>query len=318
MKKALIITGSIILALVLLIGTGGYMMFRKELQVIGTIKSISDNPRVYTMKYDGDYGFDDFLAQGGAKSSDELAEYITGFISKGFYTSKIIESIGGCSTISAANANRERMFGRNFDWEDCTIMIVEMKPPNGYRSISTVNLHFMGYSEDYQPVGIFNSMSALGAPYVPLDGMNEMGLCVADLIIENAGKTQQDMGKPNITTTTAIRLLLDYAATVDEAIVLLEQYDMHSDIDAMHHIAITDTSGRSVVVEYIDNVMFVTKTPVVTNFFLTKGEWFGHGSDYSKKRYNVLLDQHNENNGIPHRAKNTSRRRSDKKPRQTE
>ena len=68
----------------------------------------------------------------------------------------------------------------------------------------------------------------LGFQEKKMDGINEKGLCVAVLMIEDSDVTEQDTGKPGITTTTAVRLLLDQAADVDEAIRLLEQYDMNS------------------------------------------------------------------------------------------
>lgn len=40
----------------------------------------------------------------------------------------------------------------------------------------------------------------------------------------------------------------------------------------MIHLALTDTTGRSVVVEYVNNEMIVTQTTVVTNFYLAEGE----------------------------------------------
>ena len=39
----------------------------------------------------------------------------------------------------------------------------------------------------------------------------------------------------------------------------------------MVHFALADRSGRSVVVEYIDDEMVVTDTPAVTNFYLAEG-----------------------------------------------
>lgn len=74
-------------------------------------------------------------------------------------------------------------------------------------------------------------------------------------------------GKPNLTTTTAIRLLLNQAADVDEALELLNQYDMHASMGMMVHFALADASGRSVAVEYVDNQMIVIETPVLTNFY---------------------------------------------------
>lgn len=36
---------------------------------------------LYSMKYNGDYGFDEFLAGGGAASDGEVAKYLTSFLS---------------------------------------------------------------------------------------------------------------------------------------------------------------------------------------------------------------------------------------------
>lgn len=74
----------------------------------------------------------------------------------------------------------------------------------------------------------------LAAPYAPLDGVNEKGLAVAVLRIGDE-PTNQDTGRTDITTTTAIRLMLDKAANVDEALELLAQYDMHSSAGSCYH-----------------------------------------------------------------------------------
>ena len=47
---------------------------------------------------------------------------------------------------------------------------------------------------------------------------------------------------------------------------------MHSDIGAAHHFAISDASGRSVVVEYVDNEMVVVETPAVANHYLCEAK----------------------------------------------
>ena len=139
---------------------------------------------------------------------------------------------------------------------------------------------------------------ALAAVYVPLDGINEKGLAIADLMVGDDEQTNQKTEKVDLTTTTAIRLLLDQAATVDEAVELLGQYDMNSDIGRGHHLAISDAAGKSVVVEYIDNVMYVTDTPVVTNHYLTEGEKFGIGNEESHARFDRVLVADEEAGGI--------------------
>ena len=57
-------------------------MFGDELKAIKSLKMITD--RVYTFEYRGDYGFKSFLEQGRAKTDAQMAEYIAGFLSKGY------------------------------------------------------------------------------------------------------------------------------------------------------------------------------------------------------------------------------------------
>ena len=107
--------------------------------------------------------------------------------------------------------------------------------------------------------------------------------------------TDQQTDKPDITTTTAIRLLLDRAATVDEALALLSQYDMHASANSCYHFQIADAAGRAVVVEYIGDEMNVVESPRATNFLLTEGDWdFGRGQD----RFAVLEETMEASGGV--------------------
>jgi predicted choloylglycine hydrolase len=162
------------------------------------------------------------------------------------------------------------LFGRNFDWaKKGTTIIIRTFPKNGYASISTSNLDFLGMPLNLDSKKLINRLPALAAIYVPLDGINEKGLMIADLFAGDHEKTSQERGNLSVTTTTAIRLLLDRAASTNEAIDMLRSWDMHSSIDWAHHIAIADKSGHSVVVEWIENEMIVVETPAVTNHYLT-------------------------------------------------
>lgn len=288
MKKRIIFG---IVFLILLVGgllLGKYIISKDKTAETELIKKLDEG--IYFIEYTEDYGFDTFLEEGGAASEEEMGKYLSEFLSDGKDDVQPKTEKQGCSTIQGKNKNDEYLFGRNFDWKDCTIMIVKTKPENGYASISTCNVDFLGLGEEYLKETSKNKILGLSAIYVPLDGMNEKGLCVADLLILTDENTNQETGKSNLTTTTAIRLLLDKAANVEEAIALLEQYDMHSSIGMMHHLAIADAEGNSVVVEYIDNELKVTQTPVVTNFYLTEGEKYGIGIMGSDQRYDVLME----------------------------
>ncbi|MGM9626193.1 MAG: C45 family autoproteolytic acyltransferase/hydrolase, partial [Eubacteriales bacterium] len=279
----------ILTVIVLAVCGCGWKLFGSFIKAANSIEKLEDG--LYTMEYDGDYGFDDFLAQGGAAGDSALADYLITYLSHGFYKIKSDVHTGefGCSTICSADKNGIVLFGRNFDWEECQTMIVHTKPKNGYESVSTSCLDFLGFSEDYVPDGsMIERIQTLAAIYVPMDGMNEKGLVVADLMAGDDEETHQQTDKVDLTTTTAIRLLLDKAADVDEAIALLQQYDMNSSIGTAHHLSLADAGGRSVVVEYVDGEMLVTDTKVVTNHYLAECEKQGVGSEQSHIRFNTL------------------------------
>ncbi len=129
-------------------------------------------------------------------------------------------------------------------------MVIQSQPENGYRSISTVNTDFISMS-GISLSALPDEIQALAGLYAPLDGLNEMGLAVSVNMIQDSVAIEQNTDKPDITTTTAIRLLLDKAANVEEAIELLGSYDMHASFGYMVHFAIADRTGNSIVVELV-------------------------------------------------------------------
>lgn len=294
--KVILIIVSIILAaiigLTVLLGS----IFGDKVAAANSIEKLSDG--LYYMEYEGDYGFDEFLSRGGAKNQGDVANYVIFFLSGGFveFEGEDVSFDFGCSTLTTKKNGGSYVMGRNFDYtgENPRAMIIHTKPENGYESYSTTWLDFLGFGSDFVPESMSDRYISLASVYVPLDGINEKGLCVADLINGDSELTSQNTEKVDVTTTTAIRLLLDKAANVDEAIELLKQYDMHSDIGRSHHLSISDSKGRSVVVEYIDGEMIVTDTPVVTNHYLSKGEKFGVGNDESHRRYDELMKKSEE------------------------
>jgi len=274
-----------ILAVILLLLLVLLWLFWRPIRAAVSVRKLEDG--LYAMEYKGDYALDQFLAQGGADSDLAVADFVVQDAFHGIIDLNLQGHPFGCSTLAVESQDGHILFGRNFDWGTCTTYIVTTRPADGYASVSTVNMDFltMGLSLSDSPLTRFLSVAA---PYAPMDGMNEKGLCVAVLMIEDRPGFQQDEGRPDLTTTTAVRVLLDKAANVDEALELLEQYDLHASAGMMVHFALADAAGRSVVVEYINNEMSVIETPVVTNFYLTPGEKQGIGTEESKLRYEIL------------------------------
>lgn len=286
MKIVLIVLAVLLVAVVVLL-VGAWSLFGEKVKAAQSVRKLEDG--LYYMEYSGDYGFEEFLNKGGAASEAAMAQYITSFLSGGFMKTggNPVPQDFGCSTLTV-----DGFMGRNFDWEGVNgaAIIIHTKPKDGYASYSTSWFYFLGFGQDWKPEGFANQYMALAAIYVPLDGINEKGLCVADLVNGDNEQTHQNTDKVDLTTSTAIRLLLDRAATVDEAIELLEQYDMNSAVGMSHHIAISDASGRSVVVEYIDGEMIVTETPAVTNHYLSPSEKYGIGNEESHSRFAKLME----------------------------
>lgn len=295
--KILLIVVSAILVTALAAGGLGWYIFADKLNAAGSVKKIADN--LYFMEYKGDYGFEKFLEEGGADSEDKMADYIINVMSGGFYKPEreAVELDFGCSALSVTGEDFCLM-GRNYDWqgEKGNAMIIHTVPHKGYESYSTTWLDFLGFGNGFAPDEFSEKYFSIAAIYVPLDGINEKGLCVADLIAGDNEVTKQNTEKPDLTTTSAIRLLLDNAANVDEAVELLSQYDMNSSIGMAHHLALSDADGNSVVVEYVGGEMIVTETDVVTNHYLSEGEKFGVGDLESHNRFEKIEGMKNSVN----------------------
>lgn len=242
------------------------------------------------VRYDGNYAFDLFLERGGADSDQAVLQFLTETMFQGNAGLQTGGGAFGCSTISVANMEGGYLFGRNFDWQTCDTLVVAAYPAEGCASISTVNLGFIWQGAGPASHRMTDKMITVAALYAPLDGMNEKGLCLSVNMIQDSEAIHQDMGKPDITTTTAIRLMLDRAATVEEALELLGQYDLHASMDYMVHFAIADNEGNSVAVEYVNNEMIVTNTPILTNFYLAEGEKQGVGTQQSHTRFDILTE----------------------------
>lgn len=296
MKKIIKITLVTLLILMVLAGVLTWMAFGDLVKGARSVQKLDDG--FYYMEYEGDDGLDDFLYGGGAKDANELVQKITYFLSKGYYkppanpdTSKY-----GCSTITSQTPDHKVLMGRNFDYNDATCVILRTIPKKGYKNISTFNVNFFGFGEGYVPEGFQNQYMALGCLFVALDGINEKGFAIADLVAGDNVETHQNSGKPSFTTTAALAYLLKRAATVDEALELLRGIDMHSDIGIAHHYAISDASGKSVVVEYVDNQMVVMKTNAVANHYLC-AQKLNVGLMEGDSRYSRLCSFYDEAGG---------------------
>ncbi len=215
---------------------------------------------VYSMKVSGGFYFDDFLKQGGASNDKQLINFITNKITKGLIKMDIGETDIGCSSFTAVTPDGDVLFARNYDFAKTNVCMTICEPGDGrHKSFSTVDLNYVGMDINSDVDGLMNKITCLASPYAPLDGINDAGVsCGIYMSYQGGGAedgtvatNQQDADKMNITSTTMLRMVLDYADDVDEAVELIKQYNLHDSANTSFHYMLADASGKSAILEWL-------------------------------------------------------------------
>jgi uncharacterized protein (DUF885 family) len=213
----------------------------------------------YTLQYVGDYGIQAYITQ--KLAARELSEPL----------SAISAPDWACTTFTAQSPQGERLLARNFDWYRHPAMLLFTEPLDGYASASMVDLSYLGFDGSIPADDPPDSL--LRAPYLPFDGMNERGLAVGMMAVPH-GEGGADPQKVTLDSLEIIRLLLDNAAGVDEALAMFELYNIDWGGGPPLHYLIADASGASVVVELLGGRMVVTRSSdpwqVSTNFLFAE------------------------------------------------
>jgi len=169
------------------------------------------------------------------------------------------------------NVDSTRLFGRNFDWHECVHLLLFTDPPDGYASVSMVDLKYLGYDFENLPDAAEDQEGLLNAPFLPFDGLNECGVAIGIMAVPEA-QSPQNPARITIGELHAVRLVLDYAANAREAVTLMRSYNIRMEDPPLHYL-IADRSGISAVVEFVDGKMVViwneSSWQVSTNFIIS-------------------------------------------------
>ena len=261
-KKILIAVLSSIVGLVLILCIVVAAVWHDEIGTISSMKQIKErndshlDGSVYLMDVKGGFYLEDFIAQGGVKSDSELVSFVTDKLTKGLLKINISDPEIGCSSFTATSESGDKLFGRNYDFAKTNTCIVRTEG-NGERhaTISTVDLQFIGMDVNKDVTGLMNKITCLAATYAPLDGINDAGVSCGIYMTYQGGDetvaTDQNTDKPDFTSTTLLRLILDYADDIDEAVEIASSYDMHDSAKTSYHYMVADASGRSVILEWV-------------------------------------------------------------------
>ena len=299
-----------------------YITDSQKIEMLNSIKDLDGTGRLYEINYTVDYQLDKVLAAQRTSSSD-LFEYVAYLLYDKLPEKKAKGSYGaGCSVFAVPEeGGSDFLMGRNYDFRHSTsdgksylptsAILVHTAPAGGKKSISMVDGLNLFYGQGFYTNPKVDLSLLMGLPYAALDGINEDGFAIGILALKEK-QTKQNTGKSKIGPTVAIRMLLDRASTVKEAINMLRQYDMDMENNGTsnYHYFMADATGDFAIVEYtkvpgdsIPSIMEVfTKNDTlrcVTNFYVSPtmiGTNDGWGSDHGKDRYNAMRKTLHENN----------------------
>jgi len=239
----------------------------------GKVSREDDYP-LYNLDYTADYNFDEYLQTGSIPD----------------YTLNKSKKIDFCCSCFSAIGEDSRLLGRNYDWSVSSVYyVLHTHPDDAYASISTVDLSFFNYDQSESPDHQNNLQILRTLPYFPFDGINEKGVSIGMNAVP-AADSPHDPSKITIGELQLIRLVLDYASSVEQSISLIQQYNVLMEIPPIHYL-IADSSGQSVIIEFVNDKMeiFHNSHPyqVTTNFVITGTEVPQHSPCW---RYNIAWE----------------------------
>lgn len=284
-----------VIVLALLVFACIYFTRFRTMATIEQLTDCDDGYNLYRMDVKYDYSIDNIINY-GISDDQTMLEAILKETLPLLPISMKAPSFG-CSAFTLTDTGGDVHMGRNYDFKnDTSAMLVCCTPKDGYRSVAFAALD--NVSANVPDANLGKKFASLTAPFVCLDGLNEKGVSIAVLTLDSE-PTRQHTGKPTIATTLAIRLVLDRAATTEEAVELLSGYDMYATSGRDYHFYITDASGDGRVFEYDCNSegreLVVTPSEAVTNFFVMyrnevlpnqKNGIYGHG----RERYDAIME----------------------------
>ena len=286
----------VLLVLILLAVAGFGVLYAGRLRTVNSIEQITayDDYNLYRMDVTYDYSIDDVIHYGITDNQSMIDAILKETLP--LLPVHMKAPNYGCSAFATVSDGNTLM-GRNYDFKrDTSAMLVYCTPKDGYKSVALAALD--NISANQPDISMAKKLACLTAPFICLDGMNEKGVSIAVLTLDSE-PVNQSTGKQKIFTTLAIRLVLDRAATTQEAVDLLDSYDMFATSGRDYHFFVVDASGDARVLEYDPEQegrpLRWTKMQAITNFYgcyaymvqpNQKNGIYGHG----KERYDAIME----------------------------
>lgn len=198
------------------------------------------------------------LMEAGAGSEEELES----FISKNLLLENEIDIPAYTEdgiVFTAKNSKGDILMCRTVCRGESPAVVLENRGGGAYKSAAVLDMAMLGYNADSLPdsFGINReSLPMLAAPLLSFDGINEKGVAAAALTV-NTSECAAEEGKTTLCASSLVRLVLDRAASAEEAVELLADCNVVFAEDSFIHIFIADSTGTACVVEWDSGEMHV-------------------------------------------------------------
>ena len=205
-----------------------------------------------------------------------------------------------CSLFTVLLGEDHLLYGRNFDWQFSPALLLFTDPPDGYASVSMVDIEYLDVDSativNIAGLPIDERIGLLDAPYLPFDGMNEYGLAIGMAAVPS-GNMQPDANRETIGSLGIMRQMLDHARNVDEAVGIMKSYNIDFTDGPSLHYLMADAKGESVLVEYYDGEMQVIRNEeswnIATNFLRSSVDDSADGNCWRYDKINTRLTEAN-------------------------
>ena len=135
-----------------------------EQATLNSLEKVDDYP-LYTMRYYGPYDEATTIDSGGWMAATAVPGA----------SSTANQAAWACSLFAALGDADTMVYGRNFDWQFSPAVLLFTDPPDGYASVSMVDIAYLGFDGD--TAGTVTDLphaersALLEAPFWPFDGI---------------------------------------------------------------------------------------------------------------------------------------------------
>ena len=251
-----------------------------EIDSLNSLQKVDDHP-LYVMQHQGPH------------RETSLAAPRANELQRSNFEFENPTPLWACSLFTALADPQGGVYGRNFDWEFSPALLLFTDPPDGYASVSMVDLaYFFDAPAVTQLMDLdLNDLEPLlNTPSMPFDGMNEKGLVIGMAAVPES-PTPSDPNNKSVGSLGVIRMILDHAASVEEALTIMRGVNILWHGGPQLHYLIADASGTSALVEFVDGEMEVLYNTnpwhQATNFLLSNTSGSADGFCH---RYDVITE----------------------------